>query len=49
MTKPPGLKKTRVAQRKLHAVVAAKKPDKVAGNWLQRMIDALIRKVMGRG
>ncbi len=50
-TKPPGLKKARVAQRRLHAVVSKKpkQPDKVVGNWLGRMIALLLLKIRGRG
>jgi hypothetical protein len=47
----PGIAKKRVAQRRLHAVVAKPKQSqqsKVAG-WLARMIALVMRKALGRG
>ena len=45
--KKPGISKTRVAQRKLHAVLP-KKPEPAVG-WFSRIIATLMRKVLGRG
>ena len=51
MPAKPGITKKRVAQRRLHAVVAKlpqKQSSKVA-DWINRVIATVLRKVLGRG
>ena len=48
--KKPGIQKARVAQRKLHAVIA-KKPEPVS-NWFSRILAGLfgwLNRIRGRG